>query len=45
VRDAFMHGFSNAMWVVAAIALVFAVITVIRAPKLSEEPIGSEADV
>jgi EmrB/QacA subfamily drug resistance transporter len=34
VRDSFMHGFSNAMWVVAAIAAVFAVITFVRTRQL-----------
>jgi EmrB/QacA subfamily drug resistance transporter len=40
VRDSFMDGFSNAMWVVAAVALLFAVITIVRSPRLSAETVG-----
>ena len=43
VRDAFMNGFSDAMWVVAAIALVFAVITLVRKPEMGQEPVELEA--
>jgi EmrB/QacA subfamily drug resistance transporter len=39
VRDAFMHGFSIAMWAIAAIALVVAVVVAIRAPmKIEAQP-------
>jgi hypothetical protein len=43
VRHAFMGGFSNAMWVVTAVAVLFAVITLVGAPRLSEEPAGWSA--
>jgi hypothetical protein len=45
VRHAFMDGFVNAMWIVTAIAILFAVITFVRAPQLQERPVnvGAEA--
>jgi EmrB/QacA subfamily drug resistance transporter len=43
VRDSFMHGFSNAMWAVAAIAAVFAVVTFIRLRVLARAQAGDRA--
>jgi hypothetical protein len=37
VRDAFMPGFTDAMWVVAFIALLFAAVIALRAPRKSEQ--------
>jgi MFS family permease len=43
VRHAFMDGFSSSMWVVTAVAVLFAVITFVRAPQLQEQPLDAEA--
>jgi hypothetical protein len=44
VRHAFMDGFSSAMWIVAAIAVVFAVITFVRAPELNEDQLAADVE-